>query len=134
MIATMNASNPDILPERDAPFRLRGVYETKTDGCRDELVLDLDGASLTFKADPDTDAIDAFCTDGDFHPSGGQKPLADSPFDPFAGAELGWTWLATNQQGYCDSALLSFNGIVPNLMVHVIGSAIRVFAIAPGGI
>jgi hypothetical protein len=126
--ATANL-NPVLVPDRDAQYRLRGVYESIVDGCRDELVLAFDGASLTFRADPDTDTLESRFAGTEFRPSPDHRPLSGSAFDRAAGTELGWSWLALNQQGYCDSALLSFGGITPNILVHVIGSSIRVFGI-----
>lgn len=123
--------NPALVPDRDAGYRLSGVYERVVDGCRDELVLAFDGAALVFRADPDTDALDPqFVGDG-FGPSSDHRPLTGSAVDRFVGAELGWTWLAVNQQGYTDTALLSFAGVVPAVAVHVIGSSVRVLGLTP---
>lgn len=126
--ATLNAA---LLPDRDAPYRLAGVYEAVVDGCRDELVLAFDGASLAFRADPDTDTLEARFDGAAFHPSSDHRVLSGTALDPFAGAEVGWSWLAVNQQGYCDTALLSFGTLVPNVVVHVIGSSVRVLRIDP---
>lgn len=123
--------NPTLVPERDAPYRLGGVFELVVDGCRDELVLAFDHATLVFRADPDTDALDVRYLEADFHPLPEHRSLTSTAFDQFFGAELGWSWLAINQQGYCDTALLSFNGIIPNVMAHVIASSIAVFGIGP---
>lgn len=128
--ATTNL-NPALVPERDAAYRLRGVYESVTDGCRDELVLAFDGASLTFRADADTDTLDARFDGSEFRPPPSYRPLTGSALDRVMGAELGWSWLAVNQQGYCDTALLSFAGLTPGVVVHVIGSAVKVFGIDP---
>jgi len=130
VITTATASlNPALVPERDAPYRLRRVYELAVDGCREEIVLALDGANLTFRADADADTLESRFDAVEFLPSQDHRPLAGTAFDRVAGAELGWTWLAVNQQGYCDTALLSFAGIVPAVVVHVIASSIRVFSI-----
>lgn len=64
----------------------------------------------------------------------GRKALAAAimPWKKLLGKECGWTWVATNQQGYCDSVMLSFDGIVPTVLIHVIASSIEVFSIAQG--
>lgn len=62
----------------------------------------------------------------------GRKALAAAPWKKFLGKELGWTWVAINQQGYCDSIMVSFSGIVPTVLLHVIASSIEVFSISRG--
>jgi Family of unknown function (DUF6334) len=129
--ATTTAFNPALVPDRDAAYRLTGVFEAVIDGCRDELVVALGGASLAFQVDPDTDALEARFDATEFAPTADHRPLAGSAFDRFLGCELGWTWLAQNQQGYTDSAMLSFGGITPGVLVHAIGSSVRVLGIGP---
>jgi hypothetical protein len=62
----------------------------------------------------------------------GRKALAAAvtPWKKLLGKEIGWTWVAINQQGYCDSIMLSFDGIIPTVLLHVIASSIEVFSIA----
>lgn len=62
----------------------------------------------------------------------GRKALVAAPWKKLLGKELGWTWVAINQQGYRDSVMLSFDGIVPTILLHVIASSIEVFTIARG--
>ncbi len=62
----------------------------------------------------------------------GQKALAVVPWKRLIGKECGWTWMALNQQGYCDSAMLSFEGIVPTVLLHAIASSIELFTIRRG--
>lgn len=63
----------------------------------------------------------------------GRSVLAASePWQKLIGKECGWTWVTINQQGYRDGVLLSFSGIVPSVMLHVIASSIEVFRIVPG--
>ncbi len=126
--------NPMLVPERDAPYRLNGVFEVLVDGCRDELVLAFEHATLAFRPDPDTDALEVRFSDADFQPSADHHALTGSALDRFAGVELGWSWLAVNQQGYCDSAMLSFDGITPNVLIHVIGSSVMIFGIDRGAV
>jgi len=64
----------------------------------------------------------------------GRKALAPAAgaWKKLLGKECGWTWMAFNQQGYCDSAMLSFDGIVPTVLLHVIASSIELFTITRG--
>jgi hypothetical protein len=62
----------------------------------------------------------------------GRKALAAAPWKRLISKECGWTWMAINQQGYCDSAMLSFDGIVPTVLLHVIASSIELFTITRG--
>jgi len=64
--------------------------------------------------------------------SEGRIALASAPWKKFLGKELGWTWVAVNQQGYCDSVMLSFDGIVPTILLNVVASSIKVCTIAIG--
>jgi hypothetical protein len=128
-VSIATSLNPTLVPDRDAPYRLGGVFELVVDGCRDELVLALDHATLKFRPDPDTDSLDVQFADADFQPLPNHRPLTGTALDRFAGSEFGWSWLAVNQQGFCDSAMLSFNGITPNVLIHVIGSSVMIFGI-----
>ncbi len=130
-----------ILPEREAPFILREVYELVEDGCRSEIVVQLSEGYIEFRADADTDSLcfewnpGEFC-EGPHHTSvGGETDDRgpSSPWKAFMGKECGWTWVARNQQGYCDSVMLSFDGIVPNILLYVMCSSIYVYSIVAGG-
>jgi len=123
---------PELLPDRDVPYRLLGVYERTEDGIRDDLVLAWQDSHLWFRADADTDTIEVGFHESRFEPTSEFHSLeAVPPWIDFLGHDCGWTWCAVNQQGYFDSILISFDGIVPNVMLHVIGSSIKVFTIAP---
>jgi hypothetical protein len=62
----------------------------------------------------------------------GRNALAVASWKELLGKECGWTWVAINQQGYCDGVMLSFDGIVPTVLLHVIASSIEVFSIRSG--
>ncbi len=47
----------------------------------------------------------------------------------FLGLPFGWGWIATNQQGYRDAVLLSFAGIIPQVMLEVIASSMKLHRI-----
>ena len=127
MNAVMN-SNAIRLPERSVPYRLGGVYEIREDGLVTGLILDVDGAELRFVVDPDTDSLEVEVQDGDG--INGAPRIRTTALEAFVGRELTWTWAATNSQGYSDSNLLAFDGIIPNVVIHAIGSEVRTYRIA----
>jgi hypothetical protein len=59
----------------------------------------------------------------------GRSALAATLWKTLLGKECSWTWVARNQQGYCDSVMLSFDGVVPTVLLHVIASSIEVLSI-----
>jgi hypothetical protein len=128
----IGGATPNWLPERDKPFILREVYERVQDGLRTELVFVWDHGASVLRADPDTDSLEIagheeqYVLDAEL-----QQISQQNPFTVYCGSKCIWTWTAVNQQGYCDSAMISFEGLIPSLLLHVIGSAIRVFTIVP---
>jgi hypothetical protein len=125
-------ANPLLLPDRLEPYRLHDVYERMIDGCRDEIVLSFGDCFLSFKAVPDTDTIEAQFHGKKFVAKRGCKSVCgDEPWSRYLNQDCGWTWLAINQQGYWDTALISFEAVVPNILLNVMASSIYVFAIGP---
>jgi hypothetical protein len=59
----------------------------------------------------------------------GRRALAAALWKSLLGKECGWTWVAVNQQGFCDSVMLSFDGVVPTVLLHVIASSIEILSI-----
>jgi Family of unknown function (DUF6334) len=49
----------------------------------------------------------------------------------YMGAELGWSWMATNSQGYQDLIIFSFNGIDPDIGFLGEGSALILYYMGP---
>lgn len=105
---------------------LREVYELETDGCLEALALVFTTKVLTFKANEDDDTITIR--------SGGAKEFgarrsfrkSRSPvWKSFIGKSFGWGWITVNQQGYCDGALLSFDGLTPGVLLEVVASSIK---------
>ena len=46
----------------------------------------------------------------------------DPAWSRFIGKELSTGWLMQNQQGYADGALLSFDGVVPEVGLNVVAA------------
>jgi hypothetical protein len=124
------ARSPALLPDREEPYVLRDVYERMIEGCRGELVLQWDNGFLSFRADGDTDSLEAEYHEGILAPSGNYRSLRSyTPWSEYLGKNCGWTWLAVDQEGYWDGALLSFDDIIPNVLLNVSASSIGVFSI-----
>lgn len=127
------ARSPALLPDREDPYVLREVYERVTDGCRAELILQWDGGYLLFRADTDTDSLEAEFNAGNLGSSNKHRSLrSSSPWSEYLGKSCSWTWLAVDQQGYWDSALLSFDGVVPCVLLNVMASSINVYSVVRG--
>jgi uncharacterized protein DUF6334 len=125
-------ADPLLLPPREAPYVLNNVLEKRVYGCRDELILTLGDCFLRFGVDIDTDTITSRFQPLLFRAKKGYASIQSArPWNKYVGKECGWTWLAWNQQGYLDSVLISFDGIEPNVLLHTIGSSIKVFMISP---
>jgi Family of unknown function (DUF6334) len=130
----LNVERPLLLPDRDIPYRLQDVFELLEDGCRLELVLSWGDSYLLFRVDEDTDSLLAQFQEGAFGPQPAYRSvLAASPWRELVGKECFWTWVAVNQQGYCDGALLSFEGVVPNVLLNAICSSVTVWRVVSSG-
>lgn len=106
---------------------LKAVWELFTQGCLERLILDFGSISLVAVADKDDDSIDLELTSaGDFHNAERVDASQTEPWKSFIGKPFGWGWITVNQQGYCDGLLLSFEGIVPQLVLNVVASSIKV--------
>jgi Family of unknown function (DUF6334) len=109
---------------------LRSVWQVEEHGCLDRIILEFGKHSLVVTVAPDDDTVDLDVIDA----TGSSKPVGTevsqtSPWRNFVGVAFGWGWIAVNQQGYCDTALLSFGGVAPQIMLNVVASSIKVAAI-----
>jgi Family of unknown function (DUF6334) len=107
---------------------LRAVRHVVRDGSLERVILDCGSVCLVFFADENDDTISIAVEDTRACERGSdQIDVGESPvWRDFVGKSFGWGWLIVNQQGYCDGALLSFGGIVPQLLLNVIASSIKV--------
>lgn len=124
--------DPLLLPDRDEPYCLHDVYEKIDLCCRDEVVLDLGDSCLRFRVNPDTDEIVSRFQHKPFVARNGFERIGSSSlWSRFLNKTCGWTWLAVNQQGYWDTVLISFDGIVPNVLLNAMASSLYIFDIGP---
>ena len=108
------------------PETLGAVYENISDGCRDALVLQFTTRSLLFRATAEDDTIGVLCEEAALDMSSWSRVDASEPWKSLVGTVFGWGWVTINQQGYCDGVLLSFDGLVPTVLLCVLGSSIVV--------
>ncbi len=113
---------------------LRAVWQGFTEGSLDRMVLIFNQVSLIVIANEDDDSIDFTTADttegsdlGDINAS------LSEPWRTFIGKPFGWGWVTVNQQGYCDGLLLSFGGIIPQIVLNVRASSIYIDSISVGG-
>ena len=110
---------------------LRAVWQVETYGSVDRLVLDFGRVSLSVVADENDDSIDIAVEDtAGLRNARGTNVSHLGPWDHLVGKGFGWGWVTVNQQGYCDGLMLSFGGIVPQIVLNVIASSIKVRMIA----
>jgi Family of unknown function (DUF6334) len=122
--------DPLLLPDRDEPYCLHDVHEKVVHGLREEIVLDFGDSSVTFVAEPDYDTIGCRFRNQPFVSNRGYRRVgAESPWSRLVDKACGWTWLAVNQQGYWDTALISFDAVVPNVLLNVMASSLYVFEV-----
>jgi hypothetical protein len=76
---------------------------------------DLDKLTLRFEELSDIEDVEDLTT--------------DAAWNRFLGKEFFWGWLTINQQGYNDGALLSFDGVVPEIGLNVVASEFEVLEI-----
>lgn len=104
---------------------LISVSEVHEEGCLNRIVLTFERNTLTLAANTDDDSVELSVTT-----SSGKTPTQKvrnrQPWLTFIGEPFGWGWLTLNQQGYCDGVLLSFRGILPQLVLTVEASSFSV--------
>jgi hypothetical protein len=111
---------------------LRAVYEREVEQCREGLVLVFTTKALVFRANADDDTLSVECRRiSTARVSKLLRKSTDLIWDRFVGKAFGWGWVTVNQQGYCDGALVSFNGIRPNVSLGVMASSIETGIVQP---
>lgn len=105
--------------------RLTSVSEVCADACLTRIVFAFESNTLMFAAHAEDDSVELSVIEGS-----GRLPAHDAserePWVRFINEPFGWGWLTFNQQGYCDGVLLSFRGIIPQLVLTVEASSFSV--------
>lgn len=103
---------------------LRSVFRVTDDGCLVRITLRFDRSFLKIAARSDDDAIELEAGELAVVPTQGADASASEPWKDLIGKHFGWGWVTINQQGYCDGVLLSFDGIIPQVLLNVVASSI----------
>jgi hypothetical protein len=106
---------------------LRAVWHVCTEGSLDRIIFDFGQISMIVAADENDDSIDLTVADTpDLRNLGGDETSHLEPWNNLIGKPFGWGWVTINQQGYSDGLLLSFGGIVPQIILNVMASSIKI--------
>jgi len=109
---------------------IESIWNEEVEGCLDKVILKFEKESLVIKAVPDDDSVQLFKVSNS---EAGQLLQFAEPavgvWSKFIGQKFGWGWITVNQQNYLDGVLLSFNEIVPNVLLNVMASSLYVFEI-----
>jgi hypothetical protein len=103
---------------------LRSVFRVTDDGCLARNTLRFDRSFLAIDARSDDDAVELEAGELTGVPTEGLDASASEPWKDLIGKPFGWGWVTINQQGYCDGVLLSFDGIIPQVLLNVVASSI----------
>lgn len=121
----LNSVSTTLIPNREMPYRLVSVSERYTEEGRTELILDLDGATLSFRADVDNDTLDFRFDAEAIQPHAEHLDLFNTVLDGFHGQTHGWHWIAGNSH----TVHLGFAGITQGIMILVLGAGVKIFSI-----
>lgn len=109
---------------------IESVWCERVDDCLEKIILKFETESLVIKAVADDDTVQLLrVPNAELAEVLQHAEPAPRVFSKYVGQEFGWGWIAVNQQNYLDGVLLSFNDIVPNLLLSVIASSLHVFEI-----
>jgi hypothetical protein len=109
---------------------LKAVREEVVEELLVGLVLDFGSKALMIKADPDDDTVDFWVTSFSAQEwREGAEVSSALPWREFIGRGFGWGWVSVSQQGYLDGLVLSFGGILPQLLVTVVASSLKVLGV-----
>jgi hypothetical protein len=103
---------------------LRTVWRVHDEGCLVRVVLDFGHISLTIEARPDDDTIEILTDEGASVAKTAVDASKSEPWSSFVGKPFGWGCVTINQQGYCDGVLLSFDGVIPRMLLNVVASSL----------
>jgi hypothetical protein len=100
---------------------LKTVRQTITEESITVIRLDFGSKALIIEAEED-DTVTISIRDG--LPQDGEINNQQQWID-LIGKPMGWGWVTVNQQGYLDGVLLSFDGVIPQLLITVVASSLK---------
>lgn len=105
---------------------LASVQEVRVDDSLTRIVLELDARFLVIQVEAEADTISLSIHSASKE---GKVVSKHQPWSNFLGRPIGWGWVTINQQGYLDGVLLSFSGVVPEILITVLASRLQVMGI-----
>jgi len=122
------ALHDEMQPFHQAQGRQLTAVLSNDTGEGEEILLAFGADALIFRCYEDSDTIAVT-----FEPIPDLEDADDLTTDPawsrFIGKEFFCGWLMQNQQGYTDGALLSFDGVVPEIGLNVVAAAFEVLEV-----
>jgi len=105
---------------------LRAVWRVYTEASLGKIALGFEKDTLVVEAVSFDDTITIhLISNNDRNIDGWIDASHSKPWSSFIGKTFGWGWITINQQGYLDGVLLSFDGIIPQVMLIVMASSIK---------
>jgi len=101
---------------------LKTVRQMITEESITAISLDFGSKALMIEAEEDDDTVTISIRDG--LPQG-DEINNQQPWIDLIGKPMGWGWVMVNQQGYLDGVLLSFGGVIPQLLITVVASSLK---------
>jgi len=104
---------------------LRAVWHVYKEQSLDKIVLEFDQVSLIVEAESyDDTIIFHLASNSNLSKHYWINASHSEMWSGFIGKTFGWGWIIINQQDAIDGILLSFDGIIPQLMLIVMASSI----------
>jgi len=127
-MAAAEALFPMLTPFHEVSgLALETVEEIWEDGSLVRISLSFVSKTLHITADADDDTVDLTVeTIPGLECRQTRNPDCSTPWNDFLHQEFGWGSVTINQNGYIDGLLLSFDGIIPQLIVNVFASSLKV--------
>ena len=105
---------------------LRAVWRVYFEQSLDKIILKFDHDSLSIEAVSDDDTITLqIISNTNLNLEDAIDGSLSEPWNTFIGQSFGWGWITINQQEAVDGVLLSFRGIVPQIILNVMASSIK---------
>jgi hypothetical protein len=111
-------------------LRLKAVSQRKMEDSLVGIAFDFGSKALIVKADGEDDTVEFWSAESALLELFPEDISNVYPWIGFIGQEFGWGWSTVNQQGYLDGIILSFGGIMPQLLLTVVASSLKVCRIA----
>lgn len=106
---------------------LRAVSLERSEDLLTSIAFDFGTKALVAKANGEDDTVEFWSIESSLPERLQENDASDvSPWKTFIGQEFGWGWVTVNQQGYLDGIVLSFGGIMPQVLITVVASSLKV--------